>query len=101
MGHVFETTCSLFESKDPRLIRFFSRSLFDFLPVHGWICFKLALERNAKYRKDDMQHFSDEIVGSLWSTEVNWLPRPYWFQCFEVLGFEPHVGRKTHLKHKL
>lgn len=87
--------------KIPGFIRFFYAVLFDFLPVHCWICFKLVLERNAKYRKDDMQHFSDEIVGPLWSTEVNWLPRPYCSQCFEVLGFEPHVGRKTHLKHKL
>ena len=44
---------------------------------------------------------SKRRYAAFWSTEVNWLPRPYGFQCFEVLGFEPHVGRKTHLKHKL
>jgi len=50
-GHLFETTCSLFESKDPTLVRFFYAVPVRLFPVHCWICFKLVLERNAKYLK--------------------------------------------------
>jgi hypothetical protein len=84
----------------PGFIRFLYAALFDFLPVRCWICLKLTLQRNAKYRKDDMQHFLEEAAGSLQWTEVSWLPRAYCSECFKALGFEPHQGSRTNLKHK-
>jgi hypothetical protein len=84
----------------PGSIRFVYVALFDCLPVRCWVCHKLILERNAKYRRDDVQHFLEE-AGFPLSTEGSWFPRPYCSKCLKALGFEPYQGSKTILKHKL
>ena len=79
------------------VVRFVYVALFDYLPVRCWVCQKRMLERYAKYRRDDVQHFLEEKQLLL---RVNWLPRPYCAECLEALGFEPYHGSRSPLKPK-
>jgi len=82
------------ETEIPGIIRFAYTVLFDYLPVHCWVCNQLILEGNVKYRKDDVEHFLEESALPS-SSPVVWLPRPYCAKCYVALGFEPYQGRKS------
>ena len=70
-------TVQIIRTAEPPIIRFVYGALSEYFPNHCWVCQKLMLERDTRYRKDDVQHFLEEerlwlpFSGSLALTVMN------------------------------
>jgi hypothetical protein len=90
-------TVQIIRNPELPVIRFVYGALFEYFPNRCWVCQKLILERNTRYRKDDVQHLLEEERLRF---PIFWLPRPYCMECLEALGFATYRESRSPLKPK-